>query len=535
VGTVAHPRIRPGTLDERLFQERIAERAVQQNTLVVLPTGLGKTAIALRVMAEYLLRNPGKSILFMAPTRPLVVQHSRSVEATLFGPSPLVLTGAIPPARRADLLHPPQVVVATPQVIANDLEQGEFPLETFSLVVFDEAHRAVGDYPYVSIGTRLKSLPQIRVLAMTASPGSREPRIREVWTNLSIEHFELRNADDPDVRPYSHAIGVEALDVPVPPEVRLLGTLLRATFAHQTEQLFQLGVLAQGQGTLRDLLEAGNRLRRQIEQARRRGEPAAANVWKAMTVQSVAMKAHHAASLIETQGVEALREFLERQATGRKTPAANAFLSAPEVSEVIQRLRALHLEHPKVAKAIQVVTEEIGRKPDARVIVFAHYRQTAEFLVEEFGKQPQSAVRAARFVGQASRGTEAGLSQKEQVETLDRFSRGEINCLVATSVAEEGLDIPTTDLVLLYEPVPDEIRTIQRRGRTGRTRAGRVVVLLAEGTRDIAMWRSAKAKERRMHEMLLKIEQEARRGPLRPAPVPTVQKRLLEYSPSETP
>ena len=527
--TVQHPRIRPGTIQERLYQRRIAERALRENTLVVLPTGLGKTAIALRVIAETLLQQPSRSILFLAPTRPLVVQHGRSVAESLFAPPPLVLTGAIPPARRADLLHPPQVVVATPQVIENDLRDGGFPLDNFSLVVFDEAHRAVGDYPYVALGARLRSLPNIRILAMTASPGSRLPRIREVWSNLSIGHFELRASDDPDVRPYSHAIGVETVTVPVPPEVRFLGEQLRGTFQQQTEELFQLGALPQGQGSLRDLLELGNRLRRQIDEARRRGVAAPANTWKAMTTQAIAMKAHHAAELIETQGVESLREFLDRQSAAKKTPAIQGFLSSPQVVEVFSRLLRLDLEHPKVAKAVEVVVGELRAHPNARVLLFAHYRQTAELLVEELRKIPQGPVRPARFVGQSARGDEAGLSQKEQVETLDRFRSGEFNCLVATSVGEEGLDIPATDLVVLYEPVPDEIRTIQRRGRTGRTHAGRVVVLLAEGTRDIGMWRSARAKERRMHEMLIQIEEEARKGTLAPPPVATVQRSLLEY------
>src|SRR5437879_11855317 len=73
-----------------------------------------------------------------------------------------------------------------------------------------------------------------------------------------------------------------------------------------------------------------------------------------------------------------------------------------------------------------------------------------------------------RFVGQASRGEDIGLSQKEQVDILDKFRAGEINVLVATSIGEEGLDIPQVDHVVFYEPVPSEIRQIPPRGRTGR-------------------------------------------------------------------
>jgi len=257
MATVEHPRIRPGLLEERLYQARIAEVAAERNTLVVLPTGLGKTAIALRVIAEFLRRHPTESVLFLAPTRPLVLQHASEVARTLLAPEPLTLTGAIAPERRAALLHPPQVVTATPQVVGNDLSSGEFPLDTFSLIVFDEAHRAVGDYPYVTIAKANRDGPHARVLAMTASPGSNRQRIREVWANLGIERFEYRTELSPDVAPYIHGIGVETVTLPVPPEVRHLAILLRAAVQRQVEVLRKLDLLPPGEATRRILLEVG--------------------------------------------------------------------------------------------------------------------------------------------------------------------------------------------------------------------------------------------------------------------------------------
>jgi len=531
VGTVEHPRVRPGVLEDRLYQERIAETAVGHNTLVVLPTGLGKTAIALRVIAEYLLREPTRSILFLAPTRPLVVQHARSVASSLFAPEPLALTGAIPPERRAQLLRPPQVVVATPQVVANDLADGGFPLSTFSLIVFDEAHRAVGDYPYVGIGRANRDGPGARVLAMTASPGGSLARIREVWNHLGIERFEYRTDRSPDVLPYIHGIGVETVEVPVPPEVRDLAIRLRAAVQRPIDTLRELGLLSGNDANRRILLEVGAVLHRGIEGGRARGETAP-NLWKAVTAQATAMKALHALELIESQGVDSLREFLARQrpAPGRRiTPAQRAFLSDPDVVEVERRLAQLTVEHPKLAKVVALVTEELRGKPNARVIVFAQYRATVDRLVEELERARDPAVRPARFVGQATHGEDVGLSQKEQVALLDGFRAGRVNCLVATSVAEEGLDIPATDLVIFYEPIPDVIRTIQRRGRTGRARTGRVLVLVAEGTRDVGLNRAASARERRMHTMLEQVEADAAGGRgLAPPKPKTVQTTLSE-------
>ena len=140
-------------------------------------------------------------------------------------------------------------------------------------------------------------------------------------------------------------------------------------------------------------------------------------------------------------------------------------------------------------------------------------------------------VRPSRFVGQATHGDDTGLSQKEQVALLDRFRSGDINCLVATSVAEEGLDIPATDLVIFYEPIPDVIRTIQRRGRTGRSRMGRVVVLVAQGTRDERLQRATFSRERRMHDMLERVQAQAASGGVPPPPPPKGVQRLLSEFP----
>lgn len=528
---VSHSRIRPDVLEERAYQTSIAEAAVHANTLVVLPTGLGKTAIALRVAAEYLQEQPTRSVLLMAPTRPLVAQHARSVAQTLSCPPPLVLTGEISPERRQTLLSPPQVVVATPQVIANDLAQGSFPLSTFSLIIFDEAHRAVGDYPYVAVGQAARGT-EARVLAMTASPGSQLDRIQAVWANLGIQHFELRSSTDVDVAPYTHGIHVETLEVPLPPEVRQLGVYLRTVVQRQTEILHRLGYFASMDAGRRELLALGFTLRREVDVARKRGDSPDGRIWQAVSAQAIAMKALHGLVLAETQGVEALRKYLTGRAekkNGRLRPSDRVFLNDPEIVELQRKLDTLDLEHPKLAAAVRIVTEEIARNSNARVILFAHYRQTADTLVEQFSKAPGSPVRAARFVGQATHGSDEGLSQKQQVDVLDRFRRGEVNCLVATSVGEEGLDIPSTDLVVFYEPVPDEVRTIQRRGRTGRFRAGRVIVLITAGTRDVGTFLSARRKEQRMHEMLEKVEEQSRKGAIEPPARPKMQKMIDEY------
>jgi Fanconi anemia group M protein len=355
-------------------------------------------------------------------------------------------------------------------------------------------------------------------------------RIREVWANLGIERFEYRTELSPDVAPYIHGIGVEAVEMPVPPEVRHLAILLRAAVQRQVDVLRKLDLLPAGEASRRVLLEVGARLQRQIRAEETQSGSASGILWKARTAQAAAMKGLHGLELIETQGVDSFREYLVRQRPGegrRWTPALRAFLGDPDVEEVVRRLETLTVEHPKLAKTVEIVHDELHRNPKARVIVFSQYRDTVDRIVEEIGRRNDPGVRAARFVGQASHGDDIGISQREQGTILDRFRSGELNCLVATSVAEEGLDIPATDLVVFYEPVPDVIRTIQRRGRTGRARTGRAIILVAEGTRDVGLHRSAFSRERRMHEMLVDIQEEIEHGRAPSPPEPKRVQRLL--------
>ena len=550
MGFVSHPRLRPEHLEDREYQRTIAEHVSRENCLVVLPTGLGKTAVALRGMAEVLERRPDRSILFLAPTRPLVEQHARSVRDTLVGPEPLVFTGAIPPEKRKDLLSPPQVVIATPQVIANDVKPGALDLSVFSLVVFDEAHRASGDYPYVLLGTALRSVEGVRIVGMTASPGYDKRKIQEVLENLGIppSGIEVRTQNDPDVAQYFHGTEITPVYVDNPREIQQVARHLRGAFQRQIERLHQGGHLPDPERAGRgDLLALGLRLRSAVGAARASGGQPDPHVWEAVNAQAVAMKASHALELAESQSLEALRSFFDRLEGGRRrpggkpprlSPSDRTFLKDPDIEEARALLERIDLEHPKVAKAVEVVRDELLKHPASRVLVFAHFRDTAKVITEALAQVPDQVVRPARFVGQATKGeADHGLSQKEQVAVLDRFRAGELNCLVATSVAEEGLDIPNTDLVVFYEPVPSEIRTIQRRGRTGRFRSGEVVVLLARGSRDVPSQYSAKGKEHRMKQLLQELQREmrvaeARRTGTREAapPRPRGMKQLEDFA-----
>ena len=147
---VTHELLRRGAVEERAYQVNIAKSCLSRSTLVVLPTGMGKTVVAAMVIAET-LRHKGGRVLFLAPTKPLVEQHAASLREMLIVDRIAVFTGEVASPEDRELgWRENKIIVSTPQVIKNELKAGRYDLEGVSLIVFDEAHRAVGDYAYVS-------------------------------------------------------------------------------------------------------------------------------------------------------------------------------------------------------------------------------------------------------------------------------------------------------------------------------------------------------------------------------------------------
>jgi len=501
---VTHELLRRGAVEERAYQVNIARACLERSTLVVLPTGMGKTVIAAMVVAEVLRRKGGK-VLFLAPTKPLVEQHATSLRNLLVVDRIALFTGEVTsPEERELLWRENKIIVSTPQVIRNDLRGERITLEDVSLIVFDEAHRAVGEYAYVDVAAAYKEIPDHLVLGMTASPGSSAEKILEVCGNLGITAVEIRTEYDPDVVPYLHDLVVEPIRVEAPDVAKEIRGLLQTVFDEQVNRLKKIGFFpGKPKVSLKDLLAAGNEARKQLDSGVRDGR-----LYGAMTAQAIALKANHAMGLAETQGLGSLRSYFDKMEAEARSKADVQFLKHAKVQEAIKLARESEVEHPKLAKTGWVVREQFLRKPDSKVIVFANYRETADRLTQALARIP--GIRPMRFVGQASRGEDVGLSQKEQQQILEQFRAGTVNVLVATSIGEEGLDIPQVDLVVFYEPVPSEIRTIQRRGRTGRSAAGRVVMLVTKDTRDEAYFYSARRKERKMHQELDLLRKELR-------------------------
>ena len=477
--------------------------------MVVLPTGMGKTTIALFVLIDRLKK--GK-ILFLAPTRPLVEQHSAFLKDVMTLDASLIqtFTGTISADKREKLWDAAKIVVSTPQVIENDLLSNRVSLRDIALLILDECHRAVGNYSYVYIAEKYyEQAKEPRVLGMTASPGSDREKIREICTSLGVKHVESRTEYDHDVAPYVFKKNFEWRSVEVPEEIKRLKRVLDEVLETRLKELQKLGFIRKNKKgrdiSKTELLQLRRIIEIQLAQWKH------ADLYKALSLQAEVLKLKHAIELIETQGIFAVRKYFDRlksEALSREgSKAAKRLLKDNKFVDVMSMVASYEGEHPKLNALVRILQEEIRANPATRIIVFTNYRDTAEMVISTLHRlnSEKAGIKAVKFIGQASKVGDKGLTQKEQVEIINKFKEGVYNVLVATSVAEEGLDIPATDLVLFYEPIPSAIRSIQRKGRTARKKIGKVIVLIAKGTRDEGYYWLSRSKERAMRRRISEL------------------------------
>ncbi|MGP3703295.1 MAG: DEAD/DEAH box helicase [Candidatus Bathyarchaeota archaeon] len=503
-----HPLIKKNCVESRQYQQNIVKTCLKGNTLVVLPTGLGKTLIAAILTAERLLRFSWGRCFILAPTKPLILQHYQvfkdvlNLETKYF----TMFTGETSPSRR--VLGEAKVVFMTPQILENDIITGRIKLEDVVLLVFDEAHRAVGNYPYVFIADiYMKTSKNPLILGLTASPGSSIERVEEVKRNLKISFIEARTETSPDVKPYVKPIKVEWVEVKLDETLEKIKINLESYIKDKIKTFHKENLLEKTRYklTFKKFCEIRDKFRKQISE-----QPKPPENLKHLLLDLMCVRyASQALNLLETQGLTALKNFLLRvEEKSRRSgfSSAKEFILDGRIQDILN-LSVIYedvgLEHPKLAKLKDVILREISTGA-RRIIVFTNYRETAKKLVETFNDV--ECVKAVRLVGQLNKPYDSGLTQKEQAEILSSFKDGKYNVLIATQIGEEGIDISSSDVVVFYDNVPSAVRFIQRRGRTGRSAPGKVVILVTKGTMDAVYYYLAKRREKVMRDIVGRIQ-----------------------------
>jgi Fanconi anemia group M protein len=468
--------------------------------LLVLPTAAGKTAVAWMLIAEKLIEKVGK-ILLIAPTVALVNQHLKGINKILALKEiePISITGQNIANKRAAMWISSRIVIATPQVVRNDIINGILSIEEYSLVIFDEAHHCTGEHAMAQVGRLYNSKSQNPlILGMTASPGSNISQVEEICKNLNLERIHLRTPEDPMISEYLSNLEVQEIKVNVPEEIMVLTNPLILWQKGIVDRERRLGIyIMPGEINHIGLSNAMDRAKKAINRGKK-------SAYSSISQIGIAMRLHHLINHMLCQGTAASREFLNRLENENDNKSVRNFMRDIRIQKLLIEIKKKNEIHSKVGAVRRLVRERLRRNLDSKIIIFASFRDTITVLDEAMGDLKDA--RAIQFIGQTNRSSGEGLKPKEQIKRLEEFRNGSANILISTSVGEEGLDIPTADLVIFYEPVSSETRTIQRRGRTGRQREGEIIVLIAEGTRDENARSAALKREKNMHKVVQRVK-----------------------------
>jgi len=495
-------------LTPRKYQIEITKTCLEKNCLVVLPTGLGKTLIALLASLKRLEEFPSSKILFLAPTRPLAEQHLEYFKKNLpelYGDLQL-FTGTVNAEKRKKIWQTADIIFSTPQCIANDLKNKLYDLKEVSLLIEDEAHRCIKNYDYNY--TAKKYLDQSkfpRIIGLTASPGSDTSKIKEICKNLSIEEVELRTRESEDVKEYLQELEFKKILVPFPPEFIEIRSMLQKLIENYTENLRKKNFLF-GPVNKISLIQLQSKIGSQIARGYKNFSS-----YSAMSDCAQAVRILHAVELLETQTLKSFHNYLRglyEQAEKKQSKGLIKLVSQKEFNFIFAYTNSLleqGREHPKIKELIKLIKIEIIKNPKSKVIIFTQFRDTAKIISEKLEKIPE--ITSQIFVGQTKK-EGMGLSQKEQREAIENFKKNQTNVLCATCIAEEGLDIPEVNLVVFYEPVSSAIRSIQRRGRTARLKKGKLVIFITEKTKDESSYYASIAREKKMHKSIDQIKKD---------------------------
>lgn len=500
-------------IEPREYQKEIFQTCSEKNCLVVLPTGLGKTLIALMLTIDRMKKFPGEKVLFLAPTRPLAEQHLKYYKKNLpelFGEMQL-FTGTVNAENRKKIWQTADIIFSTPQCIANDLKKGMYNLKDVCLLIEDEAHRCIKNYDYNYIAQQYqRQAIHKRLVGLTASPGSEKDKIKEICKNLFIEEVELRSRDSAGVKQYLQELEFEKVLLDFPPEFEDMRKVLLKLFNEYVEELRERKVLF-GPASKTDLIVLQKKISSTLASNYKNF-----NYMLGASACAQAIKLQHALELLETQTLESFNKYMKGlfdQAAKKQSKGIVKLVAKPEFNFVFMQsneLLAKKIEHPKMQKLIDIILIEKEKSKKAKIIVFTQFRDTAANISKRINEIEE--IKAKVFIGQAKKDTTEGMNQKEQKKIIEEFSEGKIDVLCATSIAEEGLDIPEVNVVVFYEPVPSAIRAIQRAGRTARLSKGKLIMLITSKTRDEAYFYVSKSREKKMKTAIESIKEDLSNG-----------------------
>lgn len=434
--------IYPTNYPVRGYQLNIVQKAMFNNTLVALPTGLGKTFIAAVVMFNYWRWFPNSKIVFMAPTRPLVTQQIEACFAICGLPQQdtVELSGSSTPEKRAESWKSKRVFFATPHVVFNDLNSNTCPIEKIACLVVDEAHRATGNYSYTQVIRKLsRKNKHFRVLALTATPGSSLETVQTVITNLQITNIQIRTEDSMDIREFSHGKNTKSIIVPLGYTEGSTGILPRIIDEYK-KQVFEPALQELSKFPTGVIPDASRNPAFGLQSCRIRFQANANNInnsmkYKIITMFLVAEQMSRAYDLLCQHGIAPFLESIETTRTEAESTVAagknmnkaqaqfyrNSYIVAmiPKLKQEMQKHD--FIGHPKIDALVGILLKHftnLSPGEASKVMIFSSYRSSVSEICNVLNRHSPM-IRTSFFVGQAEgKNGSKGLKQSEQQEVV---------------------------------------------------------------------------------------------------------------------
>jgi fanconi anemia group M protein len=458
---------------KRQYQFEMAQSAIRQNTLVSLPTGLGKTLIAAVVLYNYYRWFPQGKVLFLAPTLPLVDQQVQACYEIMGIPAQdtALLTGKVPAAQRTIIWQEKRVFFCTPQTVQKDLEKSRCDSSKVVCVVLDEAHKSTGEYAYCKVISYLEQAgAKFRILGLSATPGTSIKAVQQIIDVLRINCIEARSDDDPDVKQYIHERQNEVIIVPGSVATKEVEQLVNDIVAPILDVLRNRNILPGGQNANHTSVSSYTLLK---AQQYIQGQPPQERDNSAFGYLAAGICFLQIRSDLHKHGIGTVRSKLYKLLNERPKGILSTIVKGKPFQELWEEVEKVSCNpnaaentvqdklrnNPKLIKLREILTEHFERAKacatSSRVIVFSQFR-TSVFEITNVLNESKPLIRARHFIGQGkgsganSNNTKStgntneldvpmeGMKQDEQKDVIKRFKDGVYNTLVCTSIGEEG-------------------------------------------------------------------------------------------------
>ncbi len=474
-------------LQPRKYQVELATPGIQgHNYICVAPTGTGKTLVAALVIASHLQQNKHKGnchVMFIVNTKPLADQQTGKIKEYISNVKVETYTGEVE-KRVADSFKENNVSVCTAGKLLDELRQGLLDFSKFSMMVFDECHHTRKSHPYAELmkmylekkmDGELDSSMQI--IGMTASPGAGEnPTLDEIKT---IDHL-VKLMALLDAKGGIKMVRENSQELQ---ECRKSSTFTRKIMKPRNiskdpfiTEIIDLMRRIEADLGLPDIKSCT------FEKWSQRYEARVQKVMQPLEMSPMKKYRDYISGLkllkgfctalslyMDLRAPDAIREMQELLELTEDAKATTKELEWKRATAaLIGYLRGLPVRENPMLTGIRDIFKEKFEGGESRAIIFVRTKKHTKGMEEWISQDPdlkRLGISPGILTGHTSEKGGSGMTKVEQKDAMQKFYNGEVNVLIATSVAEEGLDVPECNTVIRYQHVSDEIAKVQTEGR----------------------------------------------------------------------